>query len=80
MGGCWLELVHSYQYGRLLASRFPRPTDQRWEWRPNYDGLSFLDVATTLSSFRDYQEIKIQEQVQKLDIGQISSKDMKVCK
>ena len=42
--------------------------------------LSFLDAATTLSSFRDYQEIKIQEQVQKLDIGQISSKDMKVCK
>lgn len=36
-----------------------------------------LHVASTLGSFRDYQEIKIQEQVQKLDIGQISSN---VCK
>ena len=42
-----------------------------------YRSMIDLHVASTLGSFRDYQEIKIQEQVQKLDIGQISSK---VCK
>lgn len=42
-----------------------------------YSSMIHLHVASTLGSFRDYQEIKIQEQVQKLDIGQISSN---VCK
>ena len=42
----------------------------------SYRSMIHLHAATTLSSFRDYQEIKIQEQVQKLDIGQISSKEM----
>ena len=42
-----------------------------------YSSMVHLHVASTLGSFRDYQEIKIQEQVQKLDIGQISSN---VCK
>lgn len=44
-----------------------------------YCSMIHLHVATMLSSFRDYQEIKIQEQVQKLDIGQISSR-YGVCK
>ena len=42
-----------------------------------YRSMIHHHVASTLGSFRDYQEIKIQEQVQKLDIGQISSN---VCK
>ena len=35
-------------------------------------------LDNTLSCFRDYQEIKIQEQVQKLDVGKISSKKLLV--
>lgn len=31
----------------------------------------FLATSSSLGSVRDYQEVKIQEQVQKLDVGKI---------